>query len=113
MFHYHLHALLRVSAECITFPAACPCRARKIVHFLTKAEKSRALRAPLSARECGFAATCAALFASRQLHDTFDMARYLLIDVGHRESIRANMVCTKISPFVRGNISINSAANIS
>ena len=46
----------------------------KIVHFLTRAEKYRALRDPLSAREFGFAAAAAraALFAPRQPHDTFN-----------------------------------------
>ena len=41
------------------------------------------------------------------------MARQVRIDVGHREPIQTNMVCTKISPFVRGNISTNSVKKIS
>ena len=38
------------------------------------------------------------------------MVRQVRIDVCFREPIQANMVCTKISPFVGGNISINSVA---
>ncbi len=42
--------------------------------------------------------------------DVFDVARYVLIDVSFREPIQTNMKCSKISPFVCGNISTNSIA---
>ena len=35
------------------------------------------------------------------------MGQYALIDVSFRESIQTNMKCSKISPFVCGNISTN------
>ena len=35
------------------------------------------------------------------------MARYVQIDVSFRESIQTNMKCSKISPFVCGNIATN------
>ena len=38
------------------------------------------------------------------------MARYVLIDVSFREPIQTNRKCSKISPFVCGNISTNSVA---
>ena len=36
------------------------------------------------------------------------MARYVLIDVSFREALQTNIECSKISPFVCGNISTNS-----
>ena len=42
--------------------------------------------------------------------DVFDVARYILIDVSFREAIQTNIECSKISPFVHGNISTNSVA---
>ena len=42
--------------------------------------------------------------------DCFYVARYVLIDVSFRESIQTNIECSKISPFVHGNISTNSVA---
>jgi hypothetical protein len=42
--------------------------------------------------------------------DCLNMARYVQIDVSFREPIQTNMKCSKISPFVCGNISTNSVA---
>ena len=50
------------------------------------------------------------LFFSWHQYDTFHMARYVLIDVSFREPIQTNVDCSKISPFVCGNISTNSVA---
>lgn len=52
-------------------------------------------------------------FNFHQLTDCLYMARYVLIDVSFREPIQTNMKCSKISPFVCGNISTNSVAKIS
>ena len=47
---------------------------------------------------------------SFQQYHRFHVARYVLIDVSFREPIQTNMKCSKISPFVCGNISTNSVA---
>ena len=49
-------------------------------------------------------------FNFHQLTDCLDMARYVLIDVSFREAIQTNIECSKISPFVCGNISTYSVA---
>lgn len=49
------------------------------------------------------------VYFSQQNH-ALNMARYVLIDVSFREPIQTNMKCSKISPFVHGNISTNSVA---
>ena len=41
---------------------------------------------------------------------SLNMARYVLIDVSFREPIQTNLDCSKISPFVCGNISTYSVA---
>ena len=49
-------------------------------------------------------------FSFAQEAHSFHMARYVLIDVSFREPIQTNVDCSKISPFVCGNISTNSVA---
>ena len=45
-----------------------------------------------------------------QQTDRLHMARYVQIDVSFREPVQTNVDCSKISPFVCGNISTNSVA---
>ena len=50
------------------------------------------------------------LFQLGQKSNCLNMARYVRIDVSYREPIQTNVDCSKISPFVCGNISTNSVA---
>ena len=49
-------------------------------------------------------------FSFAQKAHGLNMARYVLIDVSFREPIQTNVDCSKISPFVCGNISTYSVA---